>query len=235
MFAITILLAPDFAFLKALHIHITSRTLILLNMSQHNLKEKINTLCNEIQSTLVPIELLTVEESKGIIKRFVAATEGNFQCWLATALIASRSSDVRSTVEKNLQVEIQENHSSMLRKFAVNAHAEPDAVDFRVVSQAVEQVRWLVAECSGLKCIALIAMLESVSFIYPYLSSLARKAGSDDLTYTNIHEIEDPDHAEQFSKALSDEMTFGYNNPEQDIDEVISVLSDLYRSIFRCH
>lgn len=203
-----------------------------MHMIQYDLKHKIDTIGKQIESALVPIELLSVEESQRIIKRYVAAIEGNFQYWLATTLITSRSIFGRSITEENFRVEIQENHCSMLRKFAVNANAEPDATDYRAVSKAVECVRCLVAELSGLKCIALMAILESDGFLYPYIADLARKTGSNDFTYTDIHEVEDPDHADQLYKALAAEVRLGYDNPEQQIDEVISALLDLYHSIF---
>lgn len=201
-------------------------------MIQDSFQHKIDTLNGQKQAILPPIESLSIIECKEIIRRYVAVVEGNSQSWLAGASIAARSVLGRIIAQENLWIELKENHASLLRQFAINADAEPDIEDFHAVSGVVERIRKLVAEFSGLKSIALMTIIESGINTYPYLASLARKVGSCDFNYTNVHEIEDMEHAVKFYKALTAEMQMNYSECEKDLDEVLILGMDLYHAVF---
>lgn len=186
----------------------------------------------QLQSILVPSHLLSEQDCQRIIARYTAAIARKFQYWLGAALIASCSELGRSVTEANLRSEIQENHCQMLQRFAASAGAEPDPTDHRSVARAVETIDTLVSKLSGVRCIALMALLEADIFVYPYLASLASKVGSSDLEYTEVHLAEDPHHAAQFQEALLEEIKIDDLEPKQKIDSVVRAVTDLYQTIF---
>jgi heme oxygenase-like protein len=101
------------------------------------------------------------------------------------------------------------------------------------VHDEVMKIRNLARELSGVKNIALMAVLESTSAAFiPYLADLAKRLGCNDLTYTDVHGEADIEHANQFLEALSDEKILGYQNPDKDIDDTITLTLNLLKKFF---
>ena len=198
-----------------------------------DLKEKFLRAVAETKEFLMSPDKISAKDTKLIIKRYVAAIEGNFVAWMAGASISARSVVSKFAADENLWVELKDDHPGMLRNFAKCANAEPDGKDFEAVEKEVARIRNLVGELSGIKNVALMAVLENTSAAFiPYLAELAKKLGSEDLTYTDIHGEADIEHANQFLEALSDEKTLGYPNAEKDIEETIGLAIELIRKIF---
>lgn len=206
-------------------------------MTEHKIDEKLRDkfayATASVRDLLRPADGLTDDEARTIIKRYVAAIEGNFLAWMGGASVAARSVVSKFAADENLWVETKDDHPGMLRAFAVAAQAEPDAEDFQYIGNEVTHMRGLVSELSGLKNIAVMATLEntSVAFI-PYLAALASRLGAKGLTYTDVHGEADVAHADQFLEALSDEQQRGYQNPEQEIDQAIAQTTELLKMIF---
>jgi len=198
-----------------------------------NLKKKLANATISAKSFLKPLDNISDDVARKTIKRYTAAIEGNFLVWMGGASISARSVVSKFAADENLWVEIRDDHPSMLRNFAKCAKAEPDAEDFQYVHSEVMKVRNLVGELSGVKNIALMAVLEntSASFI-PYLAGLAKKLGCNDLTYTDVHGEADIEHANQFLEALSDEVKLGYQNAEKEVDDTLALTLSLLKKIF---
>jgi len=198
-----------------------------------NLKKKLASTTASAKSFLKPLDGVSDDDAKTIIKRYVAAFEGNFLTWMGGASISARSVVSKFAADENLWVEIRDDHPSMLRNFAKCSKAEPDATDFQYVHNEVMKIRNLVSDLSGVKNITLMTALEntSASFI-PYLAELAKQLGCKDLTYTDVHGEADIEHANQFLEALSDEQKLGYQNAENEIDDTLVLTLGLLRKIF---
>lgn len=196
------------------------------------LTQKFSSACSSVRDILIPCERLTEQEIRAIIRRYVAAFEGNFIAWVAAAVVSARSTAARLAAYENLQVELKEDHPTLLRHFATHLNAEPYTADFRKVADAVQRIRKLIAEMSGLKTTALLAVIENVSQVeIPYLEQLARKLGSSDLTYTEVHTQADINHANQFIEALFHEIQTHYHHPDSDIDEAVQAAVNLHEAI----
>ncbi len=204
-----------------------------MNKIDPKLKKKLVYATNEVKNFLAPVNDISEDDARKIIKRYTAAIEGNFLSWMGGASISARSIVSRFAADENLWVELKDDHPSMLRNFAKCCQAEPDSQDFQHVHNEVMKIRNLVGELSGLKNITLMATLEntSVAFI-PWLVELAKKLGCKDLTYTDVHGEADIEHADQFLEALTDEQSLGYDNSEKDIDLTINLTLKLLKKSF---
>lgn len=197
------------------------------------LKEKIVKVTEEVKNLLPKASELTNEQARKIIQRYTAAIEGNFLSWMSGATISVSSIISKFAVDENLWVEIKDNHPGILRLFAQQVNAEPNSEDYRYVQKELNAVREIVAELSGIKTIALMAVLENTSATFiPFLAELGKRLGAKDFTYTDVHGEADIEHANQFLEALTDEKSLGYINPDKSIDEAINLTIALLRKIF---
>lgn len=188
----------------------------------------------QVEKILAPAANISDEQARGIVKKYVAAIEGNFLHWMAGAAISARSPYGKYAAEENLWVELHDDHPGMLRSFARECKAEPNASDFERVRVSVEDIRHTISELSGLKNLVLMMLLENTSAVFiPYLSELAKKLGAKDLTYTDVHGVADITHADQFSRAVSEEVKLNYSDTTDSISEVTDLALALLHSIFQ--
>lgn len=174
-----------------------------------------------VKDRLKPIESVSVIEAKDIIGRYTAAVEGNFVPWMGAALIYARSPQGEYAAKENLGVEIRDNHQGMLREFAKHAGAEPSLEHYQAIDGVVSSMRSLVRRGNGLEVLTVMATLENISSVFiPYLAELARKRGSTNLRYTDIHGEADSKHAQQFIWALEHELKH-HNKAKEKIDLAI--------------
>lgn len=167
-----------------------------------------------------------------ILKKYVAAIEGNFIAWMGTAVLCTRSVQGKYAASENLWVEVKEDHAGMLRAFARAANCEPDLSAYQAVSSEVASIRRMVSRLSGLECLTLMAVLENTSSVFvPWFEKIAVELGSTDVTYTKIHGDADIEHANQFSWALSNEMEH-YENAELVMQQAANTTVQFLRGIF---
>lgn len=184
---------------------------------------------------LLPKEATSKEEAVFIIRRYTAAIEGNFVSWMGAAAISARSVEGRYAASENLWVEMKDNHAGMLRAFAKAAGAEPEKADYQSVENAVESIRTMVAEMSGLKNLTLMAVLENTSAEFiPPLEKLAQQLGSTNLTYTKVHGEADIAHADQFTWAVGHESTH-YPNADKQIAAAVDAAIKFLEVIFSAY
>ena len=139
-----------------------------------DLMNKLTAATVRVAETLPTLAWLSNDQKRRILKRYVAALEGNFLAWMAATSITCRSMKSRYAADQNLWDEISEDHPGMLREFAKSADAEPDAADFDAVAYQVSEIRRLVSELSGLKNIPLLTTLETVSYTHLTLPTILR-------------------------------------------------------------
>jgi hypothetical protein len=195
-------------------------------------KDALDQACQEVRSFLPPATLDKEGKAK-ILKKYVAAIEGNFVAWMGAAAICTRSVQGRYAASENLWVEMKDDHAGMLRDFATSARCEPGVEDYQAVSEPVARIRALVARLSGLECLVLMAVLENASGVFiPWLESAAKELGSTNLRYTQVHGEADIAHADQFAWAVTHEMEL-YENPEKLVEASVQVTTDLLKGIFQ--
>ncbi len=196
-------------------------------------QEKLERVTEQVKIRLKPVEVVSVEEAREIIGRYTAAIEGNFVPWMGAAVIYAKSPQGEYAAKENLDVEIRQNHQGMLREFAKNANAEPSLEHYQAVDEVVSSMRNLMGRGNGLEALTVMATLENTSggFI-PYLAELAKKRGSTNLYYTNIHGEADVDHARQFVWAVEHEMRH-YMGADKFVDDTIEATCKYLDKIFR--
>lgn len=157
----------------------------------------------EIKNKLPQADRLSLDECRAVIQRYAAAIEGNFIAWMGAAEISARSIEGRFAAGENLFVELKDDHAGMLHEFARSAHSLPQEEHFEAVHSVVDEVRQMVGEMSGIKTLTLMAMLETSSCVFvPWLAQLAKKCGSTNLKYIDVHGEADVAHAERFLLAV---------------------------------
>jgi len=197
------------------------------------LKEIFQKQTEQVRKYLGNVEFVSEHDAKRTIAKYTAAIEGNFIPWMSAAVIHSRSLQAEYAAKENLEVELGDDHPGMLRQFSIDAHAEPTLDDYRSVQDAVKSIRNLSREGSGLVAITVIATLENTSAAFiPFLAGLAKKRGSKNLTYTDIHGGADIEHANQFIWALEYEKIH-YQYPDPTIDQAIQSTCQFIYSIFK--
>jgi hypothetical protein len=186
----------------------------------------------EVEGFLPPLEGVDEARGRELIQKYVAAIEGNFVAWMGAAAICARSPQGRFAAEENLWVEMKDDHAGMLRVFAVDAKAEPEAAHYRAVASGVQVIRGLVAEMSGLKTLTLMGVLENTSGVFiPFLDELAKKLGSTNRTYAQIHGEADIAHANQFVWAVQHEMAF-HEDSEAKVRDAVSKTLGFLKMVF---
>jgi Iron-containing redox enzyme len=172
------------------------------------LQQHADRLIQDLITSLPGPETLAAAECRGIIARYAAVLEGNFIYWMTAAHLAVVSDTAREIVEDNLREEVRDNHPGMLRRFAVAAHAFPTDADAMAITGALERVRLFVGSLSGMGLLLMMAFFEGfITRFMPYLADLARRQGSAEYDYTDVHGTVDVVHTEGLFRALEAEMT----------------------------
>jgi hypothetical protein len=172
------------------------------------LERHVDRLIDDLMGALPHPDRLSAEERLGIIARYTAVLEGNFIYWMTAAHLAVASDTARAIVEDNLREEVRDNHPGMLRRFAMAAHAYPTQAEAAAVHCPLENVRRFVGRLSGMSLLLMMAFFEGfITRFMPYLADLARRQGSTEHEYTDVHGAVDIVHTEGLFRALEAEMT----------------------------
>jgi hypothetical protein len=146
---------------------------------------------------------LSPAEQCAVIARYTAVLEGNFIYWMTAAYLSVGSAEAHAIIRDNLLEEVRDNHPGMLRRFAMAAHAVPTDRDAVAVSRHLQSVREFVGCLSGAKIVIMMAFFEGfIQRFMPYLAELARRQGSTETQYTDVHGLCDLVHTEQLFHAV---------------------------------
>jgi hypothetical protein len=152
---------------------------------------------------------LSDEAARLLIASYTAAFVGNFTTWMAAALVSAKSYEGKRAATENLQVEIKEDHPSMLERFARGCGVLTERCHFDFVELDVTLIRNMVAKLQGLDNLMLIMLLEQASAEFiPVLEDLGKQLRGVDLRYTHVHGEVDWVHAEDFAEAVEAEQTY---------------------------
>jgi len=173
-----------------------------------SLQEHIDRATQDLIASCRDPERLSPEERRGIIARYSAVLEGNFIYWMTAAYLSVGSAEAHAIIQDNLLEEVRDNHPGMLRRFAIAAHAVPTDSDALSVYRHLENVRRFVGQLSAVKIVLMMAFFEGfITRFMPYLADLAKRQGSSEYEYTDVHGVCDVVHTQELFRALEAEMT----------------------------
>jgi len=175
-------------------------------------------------------ESLSPAARRGIIGRYSAVLEGNFIYWMTGAYLAARSNEARSIIVDNLSEEVRDCHPGMLRRFSMAAHSHPSEADALAVYPALSEVRLFIGRLSPAPIITMMAFFEGfIQRFMPYLAELARRQGSEEQEYTDVHSGCDIAHSLELFHALEKEMDLAADprDPAEYLFEGVHLLRTL--------
>jgi hypothetical protein len=175
---------------------------------------------------------LTADQRRGVIARYTAVLEGNFIYWMTGAYISVGSESARSIIMENLREEVRDSHPEMLRRFAMAAHGVPTDSDASAVYRDLKHVRLFVGRLSGVQTVVMMAFFEGfIQRFMPLLAELARRQGSVEQEYTDVHGVCDVGHTQELFRALEFEMALDPPDPATNLFEGVDLLRTLIQTI----
>ena len=196
------------------------------------IQARIDREIEDLLATLPDPEKLTPAERRGLIARYTAVLEGNFIYWMTGAYIAAGSDAARAKIMDNLREEVRDCHPGMLRRFAAAAGAVPGADDAQAVSRSLMNVRLFIGRLSPVPIVVTMAFFEGfIQRFMPYLGDLARRQGSSEMEYTDVHGVCDVTHTQELFNALESEMALSPTLPDGETFEGVVLLRTLIRNI----
>jgi len=167
-----------------------------------------------------------------MIARYAAVLEGNFIYWMTGAYLAAASEEARAIITDNLLEEVRDSHPAMLRRFVVAANALPTEEDVLAVAPKLLEVRLFVGRLATAPILAMMAFFESFIQRYmSYLEQLAKRQGSTEVEYTQVHGVCDIAHSEGLFHALGAELTSG-SESDSSLYEGVHLLRGLMEDTF---
>ena len=200
-----------------------------------SIKEHLDHVTDDLLAALPAAGQLSVEGRRGIIARYSAVLEGNFIYWMTGAYLAAKSEKARLIILDNLREEVGDCHPGMLRKFAMAANAVPEASDARAVYPNLSNVRLFIGRLSPVPIVIMMAFFEGfIQRFMSYLAELAKRQGSGEQVYTDVHGICDVAHSQELFRAVTAEMALSVDSLEspEDLFEGVYLLQALIRDIF---
>jgi len=197
------------------------------------IQARIERAIDDLLASLPDPEQLSADERRGIIARYTAVLEGNFIYWMTSAYLSVGSEEAHSVIQDNLLEEVRDNHPGMLRKFAIAARAIPTDSDAVAVYRNLENVRLFVGRLSGMRIVVMMMFFEGfITKFMPYLAELARRQGSSEQEYTDVHGVCDVVHTKELLRALQAEMALTHDPlPAKSLLEGLDLLRALIQNV----
>jgi hypothetical protein len=197
------------------------------------IQEHLDHCVDDLLTSLPSVEQSSACERRGIIARYTAVLEGNFIYWMTGAYLCVQSEESRSIILDNLREEVRDCHPGMLRKFAIASQAVPTDSDAFAVYQNLSNVRLFIGRLSRVRILVMMAFFEGfIQRFMPYLAELARRQGSTEQEYTDVHGVCDVAHTQELYRALKAEMTLANDAREYvNLFEGVELLQALIQSI----
>jgi Iron-containing redox enzyme len=199
---------------------------------QEPIQDEVNQAIRDVLFSLPNPEKLSADQRRGIIARYTAVLEGNFIYWMTGAYLSVGSDEARTIIIENLHEEVRDNHPGMMRRFAMAAHAVPTDSDATAVYRNLSNVRLFVGRLSGVRIVLMMAFFEGLlQQLMPYLADLARRQGSEEREYTDVHGVCDIEHTQGLFRALEAEMTLTPEPLTTNLFEGVELLRALIDNI----
>jgi DNA-binding Lrp family transcriptional regulator len=200
-----------------------------------SIQEHIGRVVEDLLASFPPVERLSADERRGIIARYTAVLEGNFIYWMTGAYLSVRSEEARSKILENLREEVRDCHPGMMRRFAMAAHAVPSESDALAVYRNLSNVRLFIGRLSPIPILVTMAFFECfIQQFMAYLAECARRQGSTEQEYTDVHGVCDIAHTEELFRALEAEMALA-DEPVDNLFEGVELLGTLIRNMGEAH
>jgi hypothetical protein len=153
---------------------------------------------------------MTDEELATVLLTYQGLIEPSFVPMMTQTWVRCESEVAREACRDNLDCEVNEDHPRMLRdfvaplwRFDVRDRVGAALRNGRPLVEALERETRL----SGVHGLTVMAALENASCAFiPWMEDAAKRAGVQDLTYTQKHGVADERHAEEFLAAVEAEM-----------------------------
>lgn len=199
-----------------------------------SLRQQIDSIIEDLISSLPDPEQLTSEQRRGMIARYAAVLEGNFIYWMTATYLSVKAEEARPILIDNLREEVRDCHPAMLRNFTMAARAFPTDQDALAVHTDLTNVRLFLGHLSGVQNLLTMAFFEGYIQQYmAYLAKLAELQGSGERVYTDVHGVCDIEHSEGLFRALYAEMAVNPLDPSADLFEGVDLLRTLLQRINR--
>jgi hypothetical protein len=197
-----------------------------------SIQEHIDSAIDDLLGSFPDPQQLSAQQRRGIIARYTAVLEGNFIYWMTGAYLSVRSEEARSIILDNLSEEVRDCHPGMLRRFAIAAQAVPTDSDAMAVYGDLMNVRLFIGRLSGVKILLMMTFFEGfIQRFMAYLAELARRQGSMEQEYTDVHGVCDVAHTQELLRALTAEMRLNPPAPATNLFEGVDFLRTLITSI----
>jgi hypothetical protein len=119
----------------------------------------------------------------------------------------------------------------MMRRFALAASAIPTDTDAQAIVRDLMNVRLFIGS-NPVPTVVTMAFFEGfIQRFMPYLAELARRQGSSEMEYTDVHGVCDVTHTQELFRALEAEMALEAPIPEQEMYEGVGLLRSLIQNI----
>jgi hypothetical protein len=176
---------------------------------------------------------LTAAERRSLIARYTSVLEGNFIYWMTGAYIALGTDEARAKIMDNLHEEVRDAHPAMLRRFALAAHAAPTDTDAAAVYDNLSKMRAFIGKLQPVPVVVTMAFFEGfIQRFMPYLADLAKRQGSSDMEYTDVHGVCDITHTAELYEAVGAELALVKQPiPEHQMYEGVGLLRGLIQNI----
>jgi hypothetical protein len=195
---------------------------------QHDVEAAINALMASLPN---PADL-SADQRRGIIARYTAVLEGNFIYWMTGAFLAVKTEPAREIILDNLHEEVRDSHPHMMRKFAMAAHALPTDADATAVYHDLTNMRLFIGRLSSVRIVLTMAFFEGfIQKFMAYLADLAKRQGSTEMEYTDVHGVCDIAHTDGLFRALKAEMAADPTSDDGDQFEGVNLLRTLIQTI----
>jgi hypothetical protein len=198
------------------------------------IQEHTDSIVDDLLASLPRAEDLSAEQRRGIIARYAAVLEGNFIYWMTGAYLSVGSEEARSIILENLREEVRDCHPGMLRKFTMAAHSLPRDSDALAVYRNLSNVRLFIGRLSSAPIVVMMAFFEGfIQRFMPYLAEVARRQGSVEREYTDVHGVCDVAHTQELFRALEAEMSLAHESHElvENLFEGVNLLKTLIENI----
>src|SRR5207253_7725350 len=148
------------------------------------------------------------------------------------AYLAVGSDAARAKIIDNLREEVRDCHPGMMRRFAIAAQAIPTDADAQAVYRNLMNVRLFIGQLSPVPIVVTMAFFEGfIQRFMPYLADLARRQGSADMEYTDVHGICDITHTQELFRALEAELALTPVVDAKEMFEGVELLRALIQNI----
>jgi hypothetical protein len=203
-----------------------------LGMTPTNaIRDQLERLVEQLIASLPSVDNLSADQQRRMIARYSSVLEGNFVYWMTGASLAAKSREAQAIIRENLLEEVRDCHPGMLRRFSIAAGAVPSHEDAQMVYQSLTKVRLFIGTLSPVPLLAMMAFFESyIQRFMPYLAELAKRRGSTEFEYTNVHSACDGDHSDALLRALDAEIAL-LPTPPENLLEGVALLQTLLSDI----